>query len=1078
MVLINKVTCMGNNKKGQIVVTLGENDVIYCELTGFISGDMVTQSTKETAQYLTLLRQKGRKAHLLIDLSGVIEQSSEARIEAKKIGKLGLDKIAICGASKARTIIGQYLVKMGGMASYTKFTKTKKEALAWLAIGNTPRADISRRIRFVVALIVASLAVAVLVGWATDNTILKSIIPGLNSMNPVNAVNFLLLALMMVLFKRDMGKGRQLFVALVGAWCIVYGLAIIVRHAFGLDIPIDRWLFTQKLGLNDGVAPNASLDYLLIGGMILTLLTGQRHKWQRYLFHIFSVSLVVTTLGAIVGISLGLDSLYSGRFVPLALNTGLCFLFLNHGLFALSNPLKFFAVAWNATNRYWQAAVFVAAITFLVGFAWLLTTQDLRRNSLAAAKDSFTEANEAITDQLHASQNILRGYKGFFESSDTVSASEFQSFFLNSQPPGGYVSFTSVSFARSIPASQQAAFIADIKKQTGFVPAYAAYRVFPDTNSPTRYPLTYIEPHTNTSGFGFDLASDPVRRTALESARDSGQPAATESINLNASQGAGAPERMGFFVTIPIYKGETPTTAEARRAQIYGFVNTIFDYNQLFKETFKNVHTNSAQYVVSDTNTGKVIYTHNPDAPGVGTQPTMQETIGIGGQSWQLAIYTPPNFNAPALQQALPNLVLIGGGLLAALASALIITQARQRQNALGLATRMTEDLNNERNAAVSAKEKDDAILSSIGDAVFAINPKGNITLFNPVAEQLTGFSSNEALGKPYKDILNFVAEKDRTVSDSFIKSALKGHMANMKSRTKLVRKDGSEIYVADSAAPIHDAQKNIVGAIIVFRDITKEYELDKAKSEFVSLASHQLRTPLSAINWYAEMLLDGTLGKLNKNQLAQIQEIYGGNQRMIELVNSLLDVSRLDLGKLVNKPEPTDMTALATSLEKELATSIKGKSMTFTKQITASLPAVSADPKLLRMIVQNLLSNAVKYTPAKGTVTLIMRAASANEIKEQRIKSAGPHLFISVADTGYGIPAAQQGKIFQKMFRADNVQKLDVEGTGLGLYIVREVAVKLGGDVWFTSAEGKGTTFYVILPFTTKASRLSDSRS
>jgi signal transduction histidine kinase len=223
-------------------------------------------------------------------------------------------------------------------------------------------------------------------------------------------------------------------------------------------------------------------------------------------------------------------------------------------------------------------------------------------------------------------------------------------------------------------------------------------------------------------------------------------------------------------------------------------------------------------------------------------------------------------------------------------------------------------------------------------------------------------------------------------------------------------------------------------------------------------------------------MLLDGTMGKMTKDQTQQVQEIYDGNQRMIELVNSLLDVSRLDLGKLINTPAPTDMTELAASLEKELATSIKGKNMKFEKHIQHKLAPVSADPKLLRMILQNLLSNAVKYTPAKGTVTLTMRPATKAEIQAEKLHTAEPCLFISVTDTGYGIPKEQQHRIFEKMFRADNVRKMDVEGTGLGLYIVREVAQKLGGNIRFESKESIGTTFYVILPFITKSSQLPDS--
>jgi signal transduction histidine kinase len=250
---------------------------------------------------------------------------------------------------------------------------------------------------------------------------------------------------------------------------------------------------------------------------------------------------------------------------------------------------------------------------------------------------------------------------------------------------------------------------------------------------------------------------------------------------------------------------------------------------------------------------------------------------------------------------------------------------------------------------------------------------------------------------------------------------------------------------------------------------VSKEYELDKAKTEFVSLASHQLRTPLSAINWYGEMLLNGDAGVLSKDQHDYIQEIFDGSQRMVELVNSLLDVSRLEVGKLANKPEPTNVGQLVDDLQKELQVSIQGKQLHFAKDVKP-LPQVTADPKQLRMIIQNLLSNAVKYTQNGGEVHVTLRPASAADAKTAALHGNDPYWFFSVADNGFGIPKTEQSKIFGKLFRADNVRKLDVEGTGLGLYIVKEVVDKMGGKVWFTSVEGKGTTFYVVAPITAKA--------
>jgi signal transduction histidine kinase len=227
---------------------------------------------------------------------------------------------------------------------------------------------------------------------------------------------------------------------------------------------------------------------------------------------------------------------------------------------------------------------------------------------------------------------------------------------------------------------------------------------------------------------------------------------------------------------------------------------------------------------------------------------------------------------------------------------------------------------------------------------------------------------------------------------------------------------------------------------------------IDKAKTEFVSLASHQLRTPLTSIGWYAEMLLAEDAGSINDEQKNYLNEIYKGNQRMVELVNSLLNVSRIDLGTFAIDPEAVNLEMLAQSVAQEQRPQTVAKKITLTLELAQSLPTMNADPKLLRIILQNLLSNAIKYTPDEGNVTL-------------RINSKDKKVFIEVADTGYGVPDDQKDKIFTKLFRADNVREKDTEGTGLGLYLVKAIVEETGGSVWFESEQNKGTTFFVTLP-------------
>jgi two-component system sensor histidine kinase VicK len=246
---------------------------------------------------------------------------------------------------------------------------------------------------------------------------------------------------------------------------------------------------------------------------------------------------------------------------------------------------------------------------------------------------------------------------------------------------------------------------------------------------------------------------------------------------------------------------------------------------------------------------------------------------------------------------------------------------------------------------------------------------------------------------------------------------------------------------------------RKIIGTIEVFRDITREVEIDKAKSEFVSLASHQLRTPLTGISWYTEMILRGDVGEVTLAQRKYLEEVYNTNRRMIDLVNTLLNVSSIELGTFTVQSVPTDICALAESVLEEQKLKIEQKKLIVTTKFGASIPVFLTDPKLLRMIFQNLLSNAVKYTSSGGKIEFVIFFDPPKTIR------------IQISDTGYGIPRNQHDQIFTKLFRADNVRSKDTGGTGLGLYIVKSTVENFGGKIRFESEENKGTTFYVTLP-------------
>ena len=374
-------------------------------------------------------------------------------------------------------------------------------------------------------------------------------------------------------------------------------------------------------------------------------------------------------------------------------------------------------------------------------------------------------------------------------------------------------------------------------------------------------------------------------------------------------------------------------------------------------------------------------------------------------------------------------------------------TQEETRKSMLNV----MEDLDAARATIELEKAKDDAIISSITDAVIACDQNGIILLINEMAEKLTGFSAEEAIGHHYHQVVTIVKENDGKPGNDFIAEATRNKkVTKMANHALLIGKNGAKVPISESAAPIVMENGTPLGCVVVLRDVTQERQIDRVKTEFVSLASHQLRTPLTIINWSSEILL--TSGKLVQAQLQEVNSIHEACKRMVGLVDALLNVSRLEMGTLSVEPEQVNIANATKICIEELMPQIKKKKLTFMEKYDSNLTHLLTDPKLLNIILLNLLSNAVKYTPEGGKINLTV---------DKKIND----VHIAVVDTGIGIPQKQQDKVFTKLFRVDNAHVIDSNGTGLGLYIVKAVTVSLGGSISFTSSEGNGSVFEVTLP-------------
>lgn len=352
-----------------------------------------------------------------------------------------------------------------------------------------------------------------------------------------------------------------------------------------------------------------------------------------------------------------------------------------------------------------------------------------------------------------------------------------------------------------------------------------------------------------------------------------------------------------------------------------------------------------------------------------------------------------------------------------------------------------------------------EALIASIGEGLIATDDTGRITRVNKQTLGIFGYKSSELLNHRMTDKIIAVYENGQPldiIDTPIAKSYLTGEVVS--ERANYRQKDGTIIPVHVTVSPL--LLKGIpIGAVQLFRDIRAEIQMDKMKSDFISLASHQLRTPLSTVNIYAGMLIDGLAGELSDEQRAFTRTILGAAHRMNELIDTLLNITRIEAGGIEVSPSNVELHNVIEETISSIMPSIEEKNMSLQFKADDEPIQLKTDPVLVKEVLINLFTNAIKYTPEAGIIEVVMLRSSKN-------------IIISVQDNGYGIPILAQSHIFAKFFRADNILLHDVAGTGLGLYLTKMIAESLSGDIWFESEEDKGSTFYFSLPVHGSVSR------
>jgi len=380
-------------------------------------------------------------------------------------------------------------------------------------------------------------------------------------------------------------------------------------------------------------------------------------------------------------------------------------------------------------------------------------------------------------------------------------------------------------------------------------------------------------------------------------------------------------------------------------------------------------------------------------------------------------------------------------------------------ENARLAAKNVLEDLENEKENLARAKAKDEALLESIGEGVVAVDQDGKVVIVSKFTESLLGFTNQELVGKLFVNMAPLEDEEGNQVPEAerpIILALRSGKIIT--TVYYYVRKNGMRFPAVITTAPVLFNAK-IEGAIIVFRDITKEKEIDKLRVDFLALASHQLRTPLSGTKWLIETIQRGILGPITPKQKEYFDDIYQINERMIKLVSEMLGVLMLESGTTVMEKQEILVSRLYEDVFLMMDPATRDKKIILRNMLKDNKTLfVQSNLQALRSILESFVSNAINYSRNEQEIFLDAR------------EEPGAIIF-SVKDSGIGIPKEEQKRIYERFYRASNAKEFKPGGTGLGVYTASLLAQKVDGKISFESEENKGTTFYLRIPKTVDSS-------
>jgi len=719
------------------------------------------------------------------------------------------------------------------------------------------------------------------------------------------------------------------------------------------------------------------------------------------------------------------------------------------------------------SGKTWPAWAMLAVGLLLSIFAGFQVKQGVEADAVRQFAFTCDQVALKLQERLSAYALILRGGTALFAASVSVERQEWHTYVETLRAARSIPGVQGIGFALLIPPQQLARHIAAIRAE-----GFPEYTVRPPGERAVYTSIIYLEPFRdrNLRAFGFDMFSEPVRRAAMERARDTGEAALSGKVEL--VQETATDVQAGTLMYVPVYRnGAALATLEQRRAALIGWAYSPYRMKDMMLGILRNWENFDSKIADLHIYDGSLVTPASllfDSQPGRAQDPhslfNQTRKIDFNGHSWLLAF--DQSATSVGISYAPAWTALIGGFALSGLLFGLMLSVINTRTNALCIAALLTEKI----------REHTEQL-----DAVFTLSPDGFITFdatrhikaISPAITTMTGLDVAELSGLdetgfserlasaclPEARFCGVAALRARLqlgASTNSTTDTVGKHAAGVGSmRRQLIEIEGPGKRVLEVGLRISRAET--VSQILYFRDITHETEVDRLKSEFLSTAAHELRTPMASIFGFTELLMTKKFEETDRNDF--LGTIYRQSELMISVINELLDLARIEARR------GKDFTLARVDVRLLMHEIVTGFKTPQDRPSPQEPPAngplwVRADRQKLTQAVSNVLSNAYKYSPGGGAVTIELSEASGDNVTPPRIG-------IHIADQGIGMTPEQLARVCERFFRADTSG--NIPGTGLGMSIVKEIVELHGGEVHIDSEIGKGTTVTLWLPGETR---------